>query len=86
MKHRDQRLLLRPLWRAVLQFEVPPLDETVRFLFGKCGFIDRSGKMVITPQFTHAQDFCGGLAAVDGWCMADPATIGMPRPQCRMSK
>jgi hypothetical protein len=31
---------------------------------GYCGFIDKSGKVVIKPQFTWASQFSGGLANV----------------------
>jgi hypothetical protein len=31
---------------------------------GKYGFVDTTGKMVITPQFDGAKDFSEGLAAV----------------------
>jgi hypothetical protein len=37
----------------------------------KCGYMDRSGRIVIPPQFTSARDFSEGLAAVEKgehWC------------------
>ena len=30
----------------------------------KCGFMDKSGKVVIEPQFDYATDFSEGLAKV----------------------
>lgn len=32
--------------------------------FGKYGYCDRNGNMVISPQYDHAEDFVGGLAKV----------------------
>ncbi|HNC45726.1 MAG TPA: WG repeat-containing protein, partial [Acidobacteriota bacterium] len=31
---------------------------------GKCGYIDKSGKLVISPEFELAESFSEGLAAV----------------------
>ncbi len=31
---------------------------------GKVGFVDRTGKMVIEPQFDYAEDFSGGLSRI----------------------
>jgi hypothetical protein len=33
---------------------------------GKWGFIDRSGKVVVSPRFQHAGDFHEGQAGVKG--------------------
>jgi WG containing repeat len=41
-------------------------------LNGSSGYIDRSGKIVIQPQFVNADDFSEGLAAVD----VDPGKYG----------
>lgn len=47
---------------------------------GKKGYIDKTGKLVIPPEFTYAYPFSEGLAAVtksvsgdDGWGYIDTA-------------
>jgi hypothetical protein len=53
-----------PLWAFYL-FEESPEDVPDCFpQGGKFGFIDKTGKIVIAPQFFVAQDFAEGLAAV----------------------
>ena len=35
--------------------------------FGQCGYLDKSGRIVIPPKFEHAYPFKDGLAKVSGW-------------------
>ncbi|MCE5324185.1 WG repeat-containing protein [bacterium] len=40
------------------------VDESIIMQEGKCGYIDKTGKIVIEPRFGYAQPFSDGLAAV----------------------
>src|SRR4051794_26399061 len=45
----------------------PPPPETERFPYyegGKYGYIDKDGRVVITPRFSWASEFSEGLAVV----------------------
>ncbi|HEY9773117.1 MAG TPA: WG repeat-containing protein [Planktothrix sp.] len=35
--------------------------------FGRCGYINELGRIIIPPQFEHAYRFVSGLAKVEGW-------------------
>jgi len=47
---------------------------------GKYGYIDKTGRMVIAPQFAKAEQFYGGLAFVcfDSTVPVDPAELHQP--------
>ena len=51
------------LGSAQPKYDTPPnvLPVSVNYLYG---FIDMTGKIVISPQFDLAEPFCGGLARV----------------------
>jgi hypothetical protein len=52
-------------------------------LDAKCGYVDRQGKVIIEPKFDDAQDFSGGLAAVN---IGAKWWKGFPRPRLQGGK
>jgi hypothetical protein len=57
-------LMMPPVWRRDRNANFSEGLAAVRAADGKLGYIDKTGKIVIPPQFLYARPFSEGLAAV----------------------
>lgn len=56
----------------------------VRDIFGRCGYMDKNGRIIIAPRFPDAQEFSEGLAGVsigDKWGYIDKTGEFVIKPQ-----